>query len=556
VEPTATTVRVASFNMLGYSHTAPGGNRKGWADGLQRTVWATQIMANQNLQVLGLQEFQVPQYKKFVSLVGSTYDVYPGVSMGGVPVQNSLVWRKDLYTAVQTHTMNIPYFNGTPTAMPYVLLRNNATGQELWIYNSHNPADTAGNAQTYRNRAVAKEVRLVTQLEADYPGVPVLDVGDKNDRANYICPIMKGSDLRSASGGALSNGVCQTPYPMYADWVTGNSDVTFSNYHALYTPLVRKTTDHHVLFADATLAVPPPSQHVVVIDVQGLRGPALRSPTSPMPTLRGMIAGGTAATEARTDDATVASVPNILGLLTSRAAGMTRNGYLAGVFDSVHDAGLRTGFWTSNSGVWNAVSTRWSATQGAPDVTGVDNGQAKISAKALATTDQAAMNKLVADLRKNGTAFSFVALSAANKAALRHGGISAQHTAALAAIDGYLQQLLAAVHSSPTLAHSTTIIVTSDHGAVTRENLRPDDPAAYRVPVVAWGAGVGRGQGNLYRLNPQFVNPGRSRVADDAPNQPIRLAYLGNLATRLLGVAGITGSSMDPERTFSTEAGH
>jgi hypothetical protein len=268
-----------------------------------------------------------------------------------------------------------------------------------------------------------------------------------------------------------------------------------------------------------------------------------------------MIAGGSAATEARTDGATVASVPNVLGLLTSRAATKTRDGYLAGVFDSVHDAGLRTAFWTSNSRVWNAVFTRWSATQGAPDVTGVNNGRAKISAKALVDTDQVAMSRLIGDLRKNGTSFSFAVLSAANRAALRHGGTSAQHTAALAAIDGYLQQLLSAVHSTPSLAHTTTIIVTSDHGAVARENLRPDTPAAYRVPVVAWGAGVGRGQGTLYALNPQFVNPGRDQVADDAPAQPIRLAFLGNLATRLLGVAGITGSSMDPDRTFWAQQG-
>jgi hypothetical protein len=575
-DPATTTVRVSSFNVLGYSHTAKGGDRKNWAGGDQRMVWATQIMAQYDLQIIGLQEFQVPQYKKFVSLAGSTYDVWPGTALGGVPVQNSIAWKKATWTPIVEKTIPIPYFDGKPIDMPYILLQNNNTGQQVWIYNSHNPADTAGPAQKYRNEAVAKESALINSLEKQYPGTPVIDLGDKNDRGPYLCPMMEDTNLRAANGGSIDGTTCTLPHPMVVDWITGSPAVTFAGYQSLQTPLIKKTTDHHVVFADATLTNPAATasavKHVVAINIQGLRGPALASTSkSPMPNLHRMMTYGASTTEARPDDETVHSTQNVVSMLTSRATAKKYGGtglaadprgtvhqaagsYVSSVFDVVHNAGLRTGFWTSNASLARTVTTSWNKTNGGVDRVGTNNGRAKISTSGQTVTDKAAMNALIADLKAHHSAFDFADLTAADRIARTKGTGAASYKKALTTIDGYLGKLLRAISSTPALAGHTTVIVTSDHGAALASFLKPTEMVAYRVPFVVWGAGVSPGT-DLYALNPSFTDPGTARVSYSAAAQPIRVSYLANLTTRLLGLPRVPSSSMDSARKLRVDTG-
>lgn len=572
--PATTTVRVSSFNLLGYSHTVKGGDAaKHYTDAIQRMVWATQIMSEHHLKIIGLQEFQVPQYKKFVSLVGNRYDLYPGVTMGGVPVQNSIAWAKSSWTPVLEKTKKVPYFNGTMTPMPYVLLQNNTTGQRVWVYNSHNPANTAGPAQEYRNEAVTIEVALVNSIEKHYPGVPILDLGDKNDRDLYLCPMLQGTDLQAADGGAIANGSCVMPKSPQIDWITGNPLVSFSNYHAIRDALVSKTTDHHVVFADATLtsAAPAEAEHVVAINIQGLRGPALASARqSPMPNLRALLKQSAYTLNARTDDETVSSTQNIFSELTSRPVDKNYGGtglpthptgtlaqyagqYVAGVFDVVHDAGLRTGIWTSNPVLAHTVARSWSSTAAAADTTGPDNGRGKISVSATSATDRSAMTGLITDLTQHHTAFAFADLSAADKIARIDGFDSDRYRAALTSIDGYLGKLIAAIQADPLLNGRTTVIVTSDHGAVLNTSMHATVSQAYRVPFIVWGDTTTAG--DLYQLNPAFKDPGKSRVSYSAAHQPIRVSYLANLVTKLLGLPQVPSSRMDSGRVLRVGTG-
>ena len=56
----ATFFRAASFNVLGADHTAPGGNRKGWESGVVRMDRVVTLLGQQELDVVGFQEFQPP----------------------------------------------------------------------------------------------------------------------------------------------------------------------------------------------------------------------------------------------------------------------------------------------------------------------------------------------------------------------------------------------------------------------------------------------------------------------------------------------------------------
>ena len=48
----------------------------------------------------------------------------------------------------------------------YVQLRNNATGQLVWVLNTHNPANTFGNAQKWRDQSERIQAALVNDLRA------------------------------------------------------------------------------------------------------------------------------------------------------------------------------------------------------------------------------------------------------------------------------------------------------------------------------------------------------------------------------------------------------
>ncbi|MGN6250611.1 MAG: alkaline phosphatase family protein [Marmoricola sp.] len=577
-----TTVRVASFNMLGASHTDGSHPRRGYATSAVRMGYAAQIIRSYGLDIVGMQEFQYPQWRAFEDQLGSTYDVYPGgdqnpgikgVSQADAS-ENSIAWNTTEWTALATQAEPIYYFGGRRNkVMSSVLLRNNTTGRELWVINSHPPADTAGNAQRWRDADVVLEKALVSRLEQDYPGVPVISVGDKNDKDRYICPVMSGTDLRPAAGGEVDGSRCTPPRNWTVDWVSGNSDVAFSGYTSLRTALVRRTTDHPVVFADATL---PSAQvaaadisHVVVLDIPGLRSSALETTADgPGRMLRWLRAHGASTLNARTAGRSVSSLKNAVAIATSTLPGRrpvgfgsvsarrslqhTAGRYVSSAFDVVHDRGLRTGFWTTSPALADVVGTAWVA-DGATDTVGLDDGRAKITARRSTRLDRAAMAALLTDLGRHRTTLSLLSLNAVDGVALQRGPRSSAYDVALRAVDRYVGTLVRAVRGSTTLAGHTAVIVTSDHGAVRRAHLRPGALAASRVPFFVWAPGVPAAS-DLYALNGSLTDPGSTVPPVGSTGQPLRNAEAANLATKLLGMPAVSGSTVDPGQTLTVFA--
>ncbi|WP_180935890.1 hypothetical protein [Nocardioides ungokensis] len=111
--PGATAFRLSSFNLLGAGHTAPGGDRKGWASGSTRMKWATQIIDQNSIDVVGFQEMQQPQFDKFKEIDGSTFGIFPGDKLTTAAMANSIAWRKDQFTLLRSETIQIPTSTAT-----------------------------------------------------------------------------------------------------------------------------------------------------------------------------------------------------------------------------------------------------------------------------------------------------------------------------------------------------------------------------------------------------------------------------------------------------------
>jgi endonuclease/exonuclease/phosphatase family metal-dependent hydrolase len=257
-----TSFRVSSFNILGYDHTDGGrGSKKGYADGALRMKWATQLIKSHQVDVVGLQEFQPPQYDKWLRKAAGQYDMFPGYIDSVGFLRNSIAWRKDKFRLVSSSWLKLPYFHGDVLRMPIVLLQSIQTGQQVYFINFQNPADVRGNASKWRLIGQRLQIALVNQLKVSN-NLPVIWTGDFNARKQAFCRVTKQAGMVSASGGYRSDTTCQPPAGMVVDWIFG-SQVQFSNYVADRSKKVVRTTDHHMLVTDALVQpvepiIPPP----------------------------------------------------------------------------------------------------------------------------------------------------------------------------------------------------------------------------------------------------------------------------------------------------------
>jgi len=244
-------VRVASFNMLGASHTSGKNGRPGFADGVTRARQAASLVASLGIEVFGAQEFEPSQQGVFASQLPQ-FATYPGRQLSEFEGANTIAWDSGRFKALQTETIGIPYFGGKILQMPYVLLQDTGSGQKIWFANFHNPADVRGNAQRWRNSATAIEADLANRLSSD--GTPVIMTGDFNERAEFFCRLSARAPTMKSASGATGGSSCFVPRGAQVDWVLGSESVGFEQYQMLDGGQIDRITDHPVIVADASFA--------------------------------------------------------------------------------------------------------------------------------------------------------------------------------------------------------------------------------------------------------------------------------------------------------------
>ena len=241
--------RVATFNVLGDSHTGPGGNKPGFPDAGPRMDMAISALRNNGIDVVGFQEFEASQHAMFTARAGE-YALYPGLSLGDKSVRFNIAWRSSMWTLVEGRSLSIPYAGGSRIAMPVVLLESTTTGRRAWFANFHNPADTPnlGNNARWRAEAASIEVSYLSALHQEQ-GLPVIATGDYNERDEIFCRFTAGGIFSAANGGS-SGGGCAPPPAMQVDWIFGSTGVAFDGYSVTGTG---NASDHNLVHSGATL---------------------------------------------------------------------------------------------------------------------------------------------------------------------------------------------------------------------------------------------------------------------------------------------------------------
>ncbi len=221
-----------------------------------------------------------------------------------------------------------------------------------------------------------------------------------------------------------------------------------------------------------------------------------------------------------------------------------KGSYVAGVFDVVHDNGLRTGMFASKT-KFSLFDTSYNAVNGAVDVTGADNGRAKIESYVFDEDTSALTDSLITAMRSDPFNYAFVHYADPDAAGHGSGWGSAEYNDALAAVDGYLGRIFDMVESDAALKGKTAIVLTADHGGGEFGHDDPADPLDYTIPFGVWGPGVTPGA-DLYAINgPTRLDPDEGRPPYSDPMQPIRNGDAANLELQLLGLPSVRGSTIN-----------
>ena len=246
---TKTEVVVASFNVLGSSHTRAGGNKPGYASGPARMHQAVKALRSHEVDVVGFQEFERDQAHEFKKLTGDDFGVFPG-QRPHLRSVNSLAWNRKEWKLVKADTVKVPYFNGKLQEMPVVLLQNRATGQKAFFANFHNPASTRRfpNQERFRDRATEIEIDLVHRLRRK-TGLPVFVTGDMNERQEVRDRFARRTDLHDAQRAAHDRASKRVGI----DWIFGGGGVRFTDFDRDQRVQRRRVSDHPLVVANAVI---------------------------------------------------------------------------------------------------------------------------------------------------------------------------------------------------------------------------------------------------------------------------------------------------------------
>jgi predicted AlkP superfamily pyrophosphatase or phosphodiesterase len=297
-------------------------------------------------------------------------------------------------------------------------------------------------------------------------------------------------------------------------------------------------------------AAAPQVTRVLAISVDGLRSSAITQlGRAGTPVLHRLMAQGGSTLNARTEREMTVTLPNHTGMVTGRRVTASRGGHgvtwnddrlqprtvqqaaghdVSSVFRVVHNAGRTTALFAGKTKFslfersWDAGIHRYSIR--------FDNGQLTRMTRR--------------DLLRHNRGFTFLHLSAPDSAGHAHGWNSPAYLKAVRATDRRLGTLVKAIRGHARLHNHLALLLTADHGGTGKDHGDATRLVNYRIPFLVWGPTVTRGA-SLYRLNPDYANPGKRRTSYSDPRQPVRNGDVANLALDLLGLNAVKGSEHD-----------
>jgi hypothetical protein len=267
-----TAFRIATYNVLGFHLTAPGGGRPGWGNGASRVAAGKAKLEASGVDIVVLNEFESPQAAVFESDPEWTlHRATPNNTFrNGNSNGNAIAWKTEDWKLVEETEFLVPY--KTTLHMPVLTLENLDTGAVIRVIGVHNPASTAraGNQQAARNNAREIEIAGMQELREQDPEIPIIIAGDMNERETVFCSFTGTGFLQSSAGGSVGGG-CQYPRHGPVDWIFATLDLDFLG-QDIDQSFLGRISDHPLVLADVVYP-----QHQASQDGEELGDPNLKA---------------------------------------------------------------------------------------------------------------------------------------------------------------------------------------------------------------------------------------------------------------------------------------
>ena len=236
------TFTVASFNVAGAKRIKGRSTTRSGALAFLRKHQVT---------LAGLQELQGRTLRTFVRNADGRWRLVgaPARRGTGRDLRNAVAFRPSHFALVQRRYLPITSYGGKRVNVPQVQLRVRATGQLLWLLNTHHPA--YARQATWRAESLRRALRRIESLRSS--GQTVLFTGDMNATRAFFCRATRSAVLHSASGGSTGQP-CRYPRRNGIDWVLGTGDVRFAAWRKDGSTRSRRVSDHPIVVARATLS--------------------------------------------------------------------------------------------------------------------------------------------------------------------------------------------------------------------------------------------------------------------------------------------------------------
>lgn len=195
--------------------------------------------------IIGFQEFEPPQAQAFLDATHGQWALARGRVHGHADARDAIAYQPSAWTVAETRYITINY-GGTPEDIPLVRFSSTSGIGDVWVLNTHNPADVVNGSNAMRYSAVRAEAKALRQQQTSDPATPLFFTGDMNDKARF-----KQLFLSLAPGWSTAN-----PTNKQIDWIMGGPGVGFTG-----TVVDQSTndnahdyTDHPFVHTTATVA--------------------------------------------------------------------------------------------------------------------------------------------------------------------------------------------------------------------------------------------------------------------------------------------------------------
>ena len=132
--------------------------------------------------------------------------------------------------------------------MLVVVLKDTLTGKKTIFLSVHNVAGSGALWVERRLISLRREFAGIARLR-EATGLPVVFIGDFNDRSQaFYCKVLSKS-LYSASVWWQADKTCSLPSRAGIDWIFGSPGVTFTGYQKQQGGLVEQASDHPFVVA-------------------------------------------------------------------------------------------------------------------------------------------------------------------------------------------------------------------------------------------------------------------------------------------------------------------